>query len=58
MDLYIKKDKVPTTTSYYSKSSGSTNIPELTATVTKGTYYLMVRTRKGSGTYSILGELN
>ncbi len=58
VDLYIKKDKVPTTSSYYSKSSGSTNLPELTATVTKGTYYLMVRTRKGSGSYTILGELN
>jgi|GEM_PF-1609176 len=57
-DLYIKKDKVPTTRSYYTKSTGSTNEPELSATVSKGTYYLMVRTRKGSGTYNILGELN
>lgn len=58
VDLYIKKDRVPTTTSYYTKSSGSTNTPELTATVTEGIYYLMIRTRKGSGQYSILGELN
>ncbi|MCX7945083.1 MAG: C25 family cysteine peptidase [Deltaproteobacteria bacterium] len=58
VDLYIKKDKVPTTSSYYSKSIGSTNAPELTVTVTKGTYYLMLRTRKGSGNYTILGELD
>ncbi len=57
VDLYIKMDKVPTTRSYYAKSSGSTNNPELSATVNAGTYYLMVRTRKGSGTYSIMGEL-
>ena len=57
VDLYIKKDKVPTTSSYYSKSSGSSSSPELSASVKQGTYYLMVRTRKGSGTYTLLGDL-
>lgn len=57
VDLYIKKDKVPTTTNYYAKSLGSTNAPEISASVTSGTYYLMIRTRKGSGNYSLLGEL-
>ena len=57
LDLYLGRDEAPTTAVYDVRSDGSSTDPELQADVAPGTYYLMVRSRSGSGDFSILASL-
>jgi hypothetical protein len=57
VDLYLKRGKAPTTSSYDVKAAGATADPELTQQVSAGTYFVMLRTRKGSGQYTILATV-